>query len=69
MTRVQPETPPFPRFTAAQLCAAYETATPWRVVNGLFWEMAVIALLDRDVTDEDVERFRPLIRQAVEEAS
>ena len=67
MTRPMLDTPPRYSFTVDQLRSAYAAAAPWRVVNGLFWEMAVIALLDRDVTDEEVELFRPMIRQAVEE--
>ena len=68
MTRPMLDTPPRYSFTEAQLRAAHKVAEPWSGTNTLFWEMAVSALLDRTVTDEDVERFRPLIRQAVEEA-
>lgn len=76
MTRPMLDTPPMYSFTEAQLRAAHKVAEPWsskagelcQRSNTLFWEMAVSALLDRTVTDEDVERFRPLIRQAIEEA-
>lgn len=61
-----PEHPPH-RFTAEQLCAAYDVAEPWREPPHLFWEMATRALLDRDVTDADVAQWRPMIRQAAEE--
>ena len=67
MTRPMLDTPPLYSFTEAQLRAAHKVAEPWRSTQTLFWEMAVTALLDRPATDDDVERFRPLIRQAVEE--
>lgn len=64
MTRpVMPEYPDT-TFTAAQLCAAWDAAQPWAAPKELFWDVAVSALLDRDVTNAEVAMYRPLIRQA-----
>jgi hypothetical protein len=68
MTRsVMPEYPDT-TFTCDQLCRAWQAAQPWAAPVELFWDVAVSALLDRQVTDAEVAQYRPLIRQAVGEA-
>jgi hypothetical protein len=63
MRPVMPEYPDT-TFTCAQLCRAWDAAQPWNAPDELFWDVAVSALLDRQVTDAEVEMYRPLIRQA-----
>ena len=68
MTRPMLDTPPLYSFTEAKLSAAHKVAEPWAGLDDLFWTMAVTALLDRAATEDEVAHFRPIIRQAVEEA-